>query len=125
MLKKFLLVVLLLSSAACANNVPPNLSPNAVVAYQGTKVILSLDVLRDAAIALAATNPPVIRQDIATKVVQWHKIAITTIHDTPSGWKVTVITGLDSVKSGLNAQEQKQLGPYFALAKTLINEVAK
>lgn len=124
MLKKILLVALLLS-AACSQNVPPNLTPQAVAAYQGTKVILALDVIRDAAIALAATKPPIVQQDTATKIVQFHKAAITIIHDTPNGYKSAVNTSLDSIKSTLNPQEQTQLGPYFSLAKTLINEVAK
>ena len=120
---KILLLVLALSFSNCGVKPPPNLSPAAVAAYQGTKVIVALDGIRDVAIALADTNPPIVRRDVTTAIVAWHKAAITTIHATPTGWKMTVLTGLDQVKSNLNQQEQIQLGPYFSLAKTLINEV--
>ena len=125
-MRKLVLLALLFTAGCngCSQNIPPNLSPQAVAAYQGTKVIVALDAIRDVSIALADTNPPVIRRDVTTAIVAWHKSAITTIHATPTGWKMTVLTGLDQVKSNLNQQEQTQLGPYFSLAKILINEVS-
>lgn len=124
-MNRIIIAILLFSSISCAQNAVPNLSPAGTAAYQGTKVILALDVIRDATIALANVNPPIVRREESVRIVEWHKAAITTIHASPSGWKATVATGLNEVRNNLNPQEKQQLGPYFSLAQTLINEVGR
>jgi len=120
-MKNLLIIALLVGSFGCTKDIPPNLTPASVAAFQGTKVILALDVVRDAAIALADAN--VITRPESVKVVTFHKTAITVIHSTPNGWKPTVLAALDSTKSSLSVTTQNQLGHYFDLAKVLINEV--
>lgn len=121
-MKNLFVIILLIGTFSCAKDIPPNLSPAGVAAYQGTKVILALDVVRDAAIALADAN--VITRPESVKIVEFHKAAITTVHSAPTGWKATVLTALDSTKNTLSVTAQNQLGHYFDLVKVLINEVS-
>jgi hypothetical protein len=118
-----LVLCLVLFTPACAQNAPPNLSPQAVVAWQATKVIHALDIVRDIAVDASNTTPPLVAHDTMLKIVAWHKTAITVAHDSPSGWAQTIKTSLMSTRTLLTPAEHKQLDIYFSLAVTLLNEV--
>lgn len=112
-----------LTQTACTQNAPPNLSPAGVTAWQATKVIKALDVVRDIAVDASHTTPPLVAHATMLKVVAWHKTAITIAHDSPSGWVGTVKSSLTATQQLLTPAEHKQLDPYFALAVVLLNEV--
>lgn len=118
-----LVLCLVLFAPACAQNAPPNLSPAGVVAWQATKVIKALDVIRDVAVDAEATAPPLLSHATMLKIVAWHKAAITTAHAAPAGWGDIIRSSLRSTRDLLSPAERQQLGPYFALAETLLNEV--
>jgi hypothetical protein len=118
-----LVLCLVLFTPACAQNAPPNLSPAGVVAWQGTKVIKALDVIRDIAVDAEATAPPLLSHATMLKIVAWHKAAITTAHAAPAGWSDVIKASLRSTLDLLTPAERQQLSPYFALAETLLNEV--
>lgn len=123
-MKRTMLFVVLALCLGCAK-APPNLTPQGAAAFHGTQVIKALDVLRDTAIDANALVPPLVSTDTTRNVVTYHKSAITIIHATPRGWKVAVLTGLNELSTKIPPVEQQQLGPYLALAKTLIQEVGQ
>ncbi len=115
-------LTLALSSCA-ANTPPPNLTPVAQKAWQGTRAIKALDQLRDIVIDGNALNPPVFTTAATGKVVAFHKSAITIIHAAPGGWQMTVQTSLTELVKDLPAADRQQVAPYVALAKTILAEV--
>lgn len=120
-MRRLVLLVVLSLCLGCAS-APPNLSPAGTAAFHGTRVIKALDLLRDTAVDANNLVPPLVSTDTTRKVVTYHKSAITIIHSTPTGWKATVLTGLDALAAQLPATEKAQLGSYLTLAKTLIQE---
>ncbi len=118
-----LVLCLALLAPACAQNAPPNLSPAGVIAWQATKVITALDVVRDIAVDASNTTPPLVAHDTMLKVVAWHKTAITIARSAPAGWPQTIKTSLAATQQLLTPAERKQLDPYFSLVIVLLNEV--
>ncbi len=122
---KRLVLLLSLLAVGCAANLPPNLTPQAQAAWKGTKAIHAIDVVRDIAQSGASTQPPLISVTTATAITAWHKAALVTIHEAPVGWPQMVQVGLGQVAATLPAREREQLGPYIALAQTVLKEVLK
>lgn len=120
-----LALALIMTISACASHTPPTLSPAGVAAFNATKVVKALDVLRDTAVAANAQVPPLVTEDSTRAVVTYHRAAVTTIGATPSGWAPTVRIGLDAVAQALSPAERQQLAPYIALLKTLIAKVTQ
>jgi hypothetical protein len=123
---RVLLVVLAMaiSSATACQKAPPNLSPVGVTAFNNTRVIKALDLLRDTAVDANAQVPPLLTTEITGKVVRYHKLAITGLHDgvaTPS----TLKAGLDDLVTDLPVKYSQLLSPYVGLIKTVIDEVVK
>lgn len=119
-LRTLVLVVLLLA-ISCAK--PPSLSPAGVAAFNGTRVVKALDVLRDAAIDANAQVPPLLSTATTRKIVTYHESALKTIQVAPAGWVPVVQTGLTEVTNTLPEAERRQLAPYVALVQALIQEV--
>lgn len=110
-------------SPSCAGNAPPNLGPHATQSWYKTRVIKSLDVVRDIAIDANAQTPPLIPTATTRKVVNFHESALKIIGSTDAGWRGAVSTGLDELMNSLTPAEKSQLGPYIALVKTVLQEV--
>jgi len=122
-------VLLLLAGAvwggeSCAS-APPQLSPSGVAAFQARRVVKALDILRDFAIDAEAQTPKVLSTTTTRKVVTYHRSAVSTIGQVPSGWAPTVSQGLLEVQRDLPAAERARLGPYFSLVSALIAEVTR
>lgn len=117
-----LLCFSLVGVTSCAK-APPTLSPAGVAAYHATRVVKALDILRDAAIDGEAQTPKLISTDDTRKVVVYHRSAVLTIETVPSGWAPVVTTGLVELEKNLAPQHRTRLAPYFALVKTLIQEI--
>lgn len=123
---RIVLVLALLLAPACksaSNTPPPNLSPQAQVAWQATRVIRALDALRDIAVDANKTNPPAISTDFTRKIVEWHRSAIITAKQAPQGWQTTIATGLTETVRSLPEKERQQLSPYMTLVMTVLQEV--
>lgn len=109
---------------SCAT-APPNITPQAVVAFHGTQVIHALDQVRDTAHAAHGTIPPLISAQTDLKVVTWHESTITVVRAARDGWIADVLTALDRLKNDLSPVEWQVVAPYVALAKTLLTEVSR
>lgn len=123
-MKRFVLIALLLVTSACVK-APPTLSPAGIAAFNGTRVVKALDILRDVAVDANAQVPPLLSTATTRKVVTYHESALKTIQAAPSGWVPVVQTGLTEVLKDVPPVEQRQLAPYVSLVKTLIAEVSK
>lgn len=118
-MKRFLLITLLCVLPACAVP-PPNLSPAAVTAFQNTRVIKGLDILRDTAVDANAQVPPQLSTATTRKVVQYHESALKIIHAAGSGWQAAVLVGLDELVKDAPPAERSLLAPYVALVHTIL-----
>ena len=126
-MKSVLLLFALLAFVAVPGCVhaPPNLSPAGIAAFNGTRVIKALDVIRDIAIDANAQQPALISTATTRKIVIFHESALRTIKEVPGGWVTTVIAGLTELARNLPPQERQQLAPYIVLAQTVLREVAR
>lgn len=116
-----LILLLSLAPAACAPP-PPHLSPTSTTAFQKTRIIRVLDLLRDTAIDGSSEVPPVLSTATARKVVQAHQAALKAIQASDTGWPqaVSVILAQLSHDPSLLPEEAQRLAPYFALAAELL-----
>lgn len=113
-----LVAVFALSVAGCANHAPPTLTPAGQAAFNQHAVQRNLDVLRD--IAIDANTSGVISTADTRLVVQFHKSAITIVHESTSGWQTLVGTSLDQTLANLSPATRATLNPYVQLIKTAI-----
>lgn len=118
-----LFFALLVPSSACVK-APPNLTPQAVSAFNNTRVQKTLDLLRDTVDDGTKTTPPIFSKATDVKVATWHKSALTIIHSTGNGWKSAIMTSLDELPKDLPPAEAKIIKDYITLAKAIISEVA-
>ena len=119
----FVLALSLIGSG-CAK-APPNLTPQAVVAFHATQAITVLDHVRDAADNAHKTTPPLISAQVNLKVATWHESAVTIAHEAKHGWQKAVIVGLDGLQHDLVPSDWAIVAPYVALAKTILTEVSQ
>jgi hypothetical protein len=124
-MKRFLLIALLFTvpvlSSCAANPVPVSPATQAVVA--ATQVIKALDVVRDTAIDLNATVPPILSTAVTTKIINFHESAVKTIMAVPGGWKSTVLAAIGQLQGSLTPAEFDHIAPYVTLVQTLIASV--
>lgn len=120
--RRSLVVVALLVVTGCAS-APPNLSRQGVAAFNATRIIGGLDLLRDSAIAANAQIPPLVSTDTTRKIVTYHRSALLVIHDYPAGWMSAVVTGLNETVADLPPSEAQLLAPYVALVHTILQGV--
>lgn len=104
---------------------PPALSPTGRAAFQATRVVAALDVLRNFAIDAEAQTPKVLSTDTTRKIVLYHRGAIRTIGAVPQHWNGVVDTGLTELLAALSADERQRLAPYITLIRTIMNEVIR
>ena len=109
--------------SGCAHNVPPTLSPAAQAAFQKTRVIKGLDLLRDTAIAANAQTPPLLSESTTRRVVLAHQSALRAMQASDVGWVPVVRVAVTGVLEQLPANESALLTPYVSLALSLLNAV--
>jgi hypothetical protein len=122
--RTLILLLCLVHAPACVH-APPTLSPAGVTAFNNTRVIKGLDLVRDTAIEANAQIPPLLSTATTRTIVTYHRSAVIVIHGTPNGWQATVLTGLDETVTHLTPAEKQLLAPYFTLVKVLIQEVSR
>jgi len=121
---KYLLLVGLLFVAGCgADHRPPNLTPPAVIAWEGTQVLRVLNVIRDVAIDANAVVPPQVSTETTRQVVAFHRSAITVVHDAKEGWRAAVNSSLDQLVKNLESHDKAQLAAYVELIRNVLKAV--
>lgn len=118
-----LAVLVAVTLAGCGSNPNPqtdptrNLSAAGRAAYQTTKIVKALDVVRD--VAAEGEKQHIISPQSALKVIAYHKQTVKTMAAVPEGWKAEALAGLDQLKENLTADEWKQIEPFVTLLQTL------
>jgi hypothetical protein len=114
----------------CGSSNPPpatsptvNLSATGKAAYQATKVVKALDVLRDIAIDAEAQSPKLMSTESTRKVVRYHAATVKTIGAVPTGWKSVADEGLTQLQKEIPAAEWAQIEPFVRLVRVLFQEV--
>lgn len=122
-LAMLMLFAVIASTAASCPGPPPNLSPEASLAFTNTRVIKGLDVLRNAAIDAEAAVPQQLSTATTRKVVLFHQSALRTIEATGHGWRPVVAAALAQLPQNLPTKERAVLEPYLSLVSMLLSEV--
>ncbi len=99
---------------------PPNLSPAGATAFNKTRVIKALDLIRDTAISANAQTPSVLSTDDTRLVVQFHEATLRTIQASDVNWQTAVSTAIDGFSKTLTAAQRSVIGPYITLVNTLL-----
>jgi len=124
-MKKYLIVLALLSLVACTTTIHPpsadptiNLSAQGKAAYNATKVIKALDVFRD--VTIAAYRQGLISKQNAQLITIYHQSSVKTINAVPDGWRTIVDSGLTELAKQVPADQWKQVKPFADLIKTVL-----
>jgi predicted Zn-dependent protease len=115
----FLLFSSVIVFTACPTT-PPNLSPAGATAFNKTRVVKALDLVRDTAILANAQTPPVLSTDDTRLVVQFHEATVKTLQATDQGWQAAVSTAVTEFSKTLTPAQQHVIAPYLVLLQTLI-----
>jgi hypothetical protein len=118
-------VILFIILATACTHAPSSLSPAGVVDFNQTRLIKGLDLFMDMAFAAEAVTPPRVSPLNATRIRDYHQVAVRTILKRDAGWQVQVFTGLEGVVATLAPAEQQTLEVYITLLKTLLQEVSQ
>jgi len=121
-LRIFLVITLVTSSSlvssACPSAPVSVVTPAGQIAYKADQLVNELGILQDAAIG---ANSEKILSDSSTRlIVTFVKSSVTTIAQTPNGWKTTVTTGLAQLQKDLPPADAQKYSVYFALLNTII-----
>lgn len=137
MRRRLALLLLLVLTPACGPT-PRPMPPDVAAAFHASRVIMVLDVLRDAAIAAHDAQPPVMTEDSTRKVVVWHKATIQAVQMAPQGWRASAKESIfrfscDPAAASVSppppctpllpAVDLARLRPYISLALVVISEV--
>jgi len=112
----------LLVGTSCARNPRPDLTPDAQLASADGRVLDALDLVRDA--ALIFTNDAGTGQlpmPIARGLVQTHESSLKLLQVRSQGYAQIIQTSLAESMKLLPPEVARTVGPYFALASTLLN----
>jgi hypothetical protein len=112
----------------CGGNPPAstdptvNLSASGKASYQATKVVKSLDLLRDIVAEGEKQTPKVFQPDVVLKVVAYHRKVVRTIGTVPDGWKSVALAGLTELKDSVPADQWAKMQPWISLLTTLYDQ---
>ena len=105
----------------CSRNPDPNLTPEAQLASASGRVLSALNLIRD--VALPFTNDAGTGQlplPIARRLVQTHESSLKLLEVRSAGYVQIIQTSLAETMKQLPPALQRTLGPYLALASTLL-----
>ena len=120
-----LAIVFLLFFAACTK-APPQLPPEAVVAYKANEAIVAIGTIQHVAIELnkVLVCDPACHGLLSDKntgiVVDAVRKVLLTIQQAPNGWKATALVGLDQIDALLDETGRAKLKAYTAAARATI-----
>ncbi len=121
-------MVATLLTAGCTGNPPPagdptaGLSAGGRAAYQATKVVKSLDLLRDIVAEGEKLTPKVFSPDTVLQVVAYHRQVVRTIGTVPDGWKAVAVQGLNELKARVPAEQWARMQPWVSLLTVLYDQ---
>ena len=99
-----------------------NLSVQGKASYQSTKVVKSLDLLRDIVAEGEKQTPKVFSPDTVLKVVAYHRQVVRTIATVPDGWKAIAVQGLADLRIAIPADQWAKMQPWVSLLTVLSDQ---
>jgi hypothetical protein len=99
---------------------PASLSSTGVLAFNQTRAIKALDLIRDTAILANAQTPSALSTTSTRLVVQFHEATVKTINAAGTGWPTLAQTAADNFIKTLPAADQAVIQPYITLLDTLL-----
>jgi hypothetical protein len=108
------------SSCGGVTPAPAGLSAPGVLAFNQTRAVKAIDLIRDTAIAANAQTPPVMSTNSTRLVVQFHEATVKTINAAGTGWANEVKTAADNFIKTLPTTDQAIIQPYITLLDTLL-----
>jgi hypothetical protein len=130
-LVSLLLVCLCLTFSTSCAKAPPNLPPDTLVVWKANEAVVAIGTVQHVAIELnkilMCEAPPnqtkchaVLSDKNTGVVVDAVRKVLLTIQQVPSGWKQTVLTGLDQIDAALDDAGKGKLKAYTAAARVTI-----
>lgn len=127
-----LLTVALLGAVSCGGSNPPpssdptaGLSSSGKASYQATKVVKSLDLLRDIVAEGEKQDPRIFSPETVLQVVAYHRQVVRTIGTVPEGWKSVAVQGLAELKGRVPAAEWAKMQPWISLLTVLYEQIVQ
>lgn len=117
----FLLAAVVMATG-CAKK-PPNLTPDASLAFENGQILGGLDTARDVTTAWNTYGIAPFTTPITKRVVQFHTSALTILDARGSGWQQAIKTSLVEVQKNLPPEAATRLAPYFGLITALIDRL--
>lgn len=100
----------------CAS-APPNVSPQAAVAFKADQIVVRVNELQRAATAANAAGS--LDTNLTRQIVTWTVAADKILKDTPQGWVATLKASWEQVKQNVNLRTITQ--PAIQLAFTAVD----
>jgi hypothetical protein len=138
-MKRLILAALLIVTVGCSQNMPPNLSPDAQMAWEAGRAVHALDVAREATFALGAGSAPSVTMHDTREVVLWHQASVEVLSSSPKGWRATVfqaayvltcqawsseVVETDPCTPRLSKAALAKLDPYVGLVMIALREIS-
>lgn len=115
--------------SSCASipslSTPSSLSAGGRRDFQIQRIVKALDLLRDTAVSAAAQEPPLVAFDTRQQIVRYHQSAVRLIAAGLSGWKASVLAGLEDAVANVPTDEREILQIYVTFVKMIISEVVE
>ncbi len=111
-------------TTGCSRNRPPNLTPDASLAFDNGRIVEALDTTRDVAIIANSFNQQPFTTPIVRRVVTVHRSALVLIETRGTGWQAQVNASLSELLKNTTGEVTARLTPYVELTRTLINRLA-
>lgn len=130
-LSLLLICLCLTFSSGCAK-APPNLPPDTLVVWKANEAVVAIGTVQHVAIELnkiLICDPPpnqtnchsVLSDKNTGIVVDAVRKVLLTIQQVPSGWRQTVLTGLDQIDAALDELGKAKLKAYTAAARVTVS----
>lgn len=119
------LAVTLVLSAACAGKAGYSTDPHILNLQRADEAVVAVGTFQHAVIELnkvqTGTPPHALVSDADTRiVVDAATDALTTLKQTPNGWRPTVATVVDRVENRLNADAKQKVSLYLNVLKAFL-----
>lgn len=120
-----LVLLAALAGTHCARNTPPNLSPEASLAFDSGRIVNALDDVRDIAIVANAFTPQPFTTPITGRVVLAHASLLEVVEKRADRWEVQVQNGLSELVKNLQGDVGQRLTPYIELVRALLARLSR
>jgi hypothetical protein len=117
------LILTVLFSTACSRNRPPNLTPDATMAFDNGRIVNAADDVRDVGIIANSFNQVPFSTPITRRIVQAHSSLLVIIETRATGWQTQAQAVLTELLKNITGEANARLTPYVELTKALLARI--